>query len=137
MKRSSLLSLAALAIVVPTAVAMWALIPLEVLLKHTDVIVVARLSEVSKTTRNRVDYGSGTLTVTEILRGKAKAGDKLRLEWSNHSDIVCPRVEHEPYNGQTMIWLLQTSSNGTVRADYPGRVLNIKKRAELNKLLKK
>lgn len=148
MKRTLINCLAVLLIIVPTAIAMWAWIPLEELLKRTDVIVVARLTDVRTTTKpsrltsvlrnqERVDYGSGTLTVTEVVRGSAKIGDKLRLEWSNPSGLICPRVEHAPYKSQTMVWLLQTSSNGAVRADYPGRVLDPKSRSELDALLKK
>lgn len=123
------------------------MVPLEELLKRTDVIVVARLTEVREKTKRRIDwsalrvkgtdYGSGTLVVTEVIRGSAKLGAKLRLEWSNDSKLACPRVEHAPYKGQTMIWLLQKSTNGAVRADYPGRVLDAKNRGELDALLKK
>ena len=139
---------AVLLIIVPTAIAMWALVPLKELLEKTDVIVVARLTEVRHTTKpswftsvlrnqRRIDYGSGTLTVTEVIRGSAKMGDKLRLEWSNDSRLICPRVEHGFHKDQTMIWLLQTSTNATVRADYPGRVLDLKSRGELDALIDK
>ena len=148
MKRTLVNCLAVLLIILPTAVAMWALVPMEELLKTTDIIVVARLSEVRQTTKpswlisvfrnqTRIDYGSGTLTVAEVIRGSVKIGDKLRLQWSNDSRLACPRVEHAPYKDQTMIWLLQASTNGAVRADYPGRVVDPKRRDELDALLKK
>ncbi|MGC3960637.1 MAG: hypothetical protein QM813_22700 [Verrucomicrobiota bacterium] len=137
MKRKYLACLAALFCFVPAGLAIWAHVSLKELLKETDLIVVARLTNVSEVTTNRVDYGSGTLTVTEVIRGSAKTGDKLRLEWSNSSGIVCPRVEHRGHKDQTLIWLLQASTNKVVTADYPGRVLELKQRAELNKLLKK
>ena len=137
MKRTLNTCLAVLLVVVPTAFAEWALVPLVELLKKTDVIVVARLTAVRERTKKGVDYGSGTLSVTEVIRGGAKTGDKLRLEWSNSCELVCPRVEHGPYEGKTVIWLLQRSTNGAVRADYPGRVLDLKSRGVLDALLKK
>jgi hypothetical protein len=137
MKRTFINCLAILLFVAPAAVARVALIPLEALLKKTDVIVVARLTDVRETTKERLDHGSGVLTVTELIGGNAKVGDKLRLEWSNESEVICPRVEHASFKDQTVIWLLQTSTNGTVRADHPGRVLDPKSRGELDALLKK
>ncbi len=104
---------------------------------QSKTIVVARLTGVREMTKNRIDYGSGTLTVTEVLRGSAKTRDKLRLEWSNDSGLLCPRMELAPYEGKTKIWLLQTSANGAVRADYPGRVLDPKSRSELDASLGK
>jgi len=137
MKRAFLLSLTALLIAVADGLARWASIPLNDLLKKTDLIVVARLSGVRETTKKNFDYGSASLTVTESIRGTVKIGDKLRLEWSNPNDIICPRVEHAPYDGQTMIWLLQTSTNDAVRADHPDRVIPTSRRGEVDKLLKK
>jgi len=147
MKRALINCLAVLLIIVPTAMANWALVPLEDLLKKTDVIVVARLTEVRERTKRRIDwdkfrvtgtdYGSGTLTVTEVIRGSAKVGDKLRLEWSNDSGVACPRVEQAPHKDKMLIWLLQGSTNGAVRADYPRRVLGLGSRSELDALLKK
>lgn len=137
MKHTLINCLAVLLIVVPPATAKWALVPLDDLLKETDIIVVARLTEVRETTKKTTKYCSGTLTVTEVIRGNAKVSEELRLKWSNDRDIVCPRVEHAPYKGNPMIWLLQTSTNGAVRADYPGRVLDPKSRSELDMLLKK
>ncbi len=122
---------------VPAGFAKWASVSLKELLKETDLIVVARLTDVSEVTTNSVDYGSGTLTVTEVIRGSGKNGDKLRLEWSNATGLICPRVEHRGHKDQTLIWLLQSSTNTVVTADYPGRVLELKQRAELYKLLKK
>ena len=136
MKRTLILCLAVVLIVVPGGFARWAPVPLKELLKKTDVIVVARLTGVRETTKQGVDHGSGTLTVTEVIRGSVKKGDKLELEWSNDSDIICPRVDHATYDGKTMIWLLQTSTNGAVRADHPGRVIDPKNRVELDARLK-
>lgn len=136
MKRIYLTCLAVVFSFIPAGFAIWASIPLKEVLKKTDLIVVARLTNVSAVTRNHVDYGSGTLTVTEVIRGSAKAGDKLRLKWSNASGLVCPRVEHEGHKDQTLIWLLQSSTSKAVTANYPGRVLELKRRAELDLLLK-
>ncbi len=134
MKRA-LIRWPALLFVVPAAVAEWAMVPLEDLLKQTDVIVVARLTSVVTTTKEAIDYSSGTLVVSEVLRGSAKAGQKLNLEWSNFTGLACPRVENCHHTNRAMIWLLQNSSNASVSADYPGRVLDLERRMELEALL--
>lgn len=137
MKRVLIHCLSLLLFVVPVAVAKWARVSLEALLKETDVIVVARLTGVRESTKNGMEYGSATLTIEEVLRGSAKKGDKLRLEWANQTGLICPRVEHAPKKGKTMIWLLQTSTNSAVTANYPGRVLDLEQRSELDALLNK
>ena len=121
----------------PTAIARWANISLKDLLKETDMIVVATLTNVTETTTNRVEYSSGTLVVGEVIRGNVKTGDRLQLRWENSSDIACPRIEHASQKGKTVIWLLQSSTNNTVSANYPGRVLEMKLRPELDQLLRK
>lgn len=135
--RGTLIPCLMLTLVLPAALAEWAFIPLETLLKSTDVIVVASLTDVSEKSEKGTDYGAGTLIVAEVLRGNAKAGDKLKLEWLNGTLETCPRIEHTLHTNKTLIWLLQTSTNGTVRADYPGRVLELQRRKELQDLLKK
>ena len=100
------------------------------LLKETDAIVIARLTDVKETTKRGTDYGSGTLTVTEVIRGGIKSGGKLRLEWSNRSEVYCPRVDHKPHERKTQIWLLQPSTNGAFTANYPLRVLEVERRKE-------
>ena len=126
----------ALLLVLPAAaLAKWAAVPLEKLLMQSDVVVAARLTDVSEISTNGTDYGKGTLTITEVFRGNVKAGGKLKLEWSNATGWDCPRVEHAPHTNKTMIWLLQKSTNGAVNADHPSRVLGLESRSELEKLL--
>ena len=205
MKRAFIYWLILMAIV-PSVRAMWASVPLDELLKKSDAVVIARLTDVSEGTENgrgwillitivlaamtafalflsfrrppegstvfpwlakslawrrRIygmaclaaliavvyaeenwrrkpqydDYASGTLTVVEVLSGTAQRGAKLRLEWLNPSGIVCPRVEHKRNEGPELIWLLNTFANGTVSANYPGRVLSLEARKEIEALL--
>ena len=205
MKRAFVYWLILMAIV-PSVSAMWASIPLDELLKKSDAVVIARLTDVSESTANgrgwillitivlaataavalflsfrrppegatsfpwlaknlawrrRIygmaclaaliavvyaeenwrrkpqyeDYGSGTLTVSEVLSGTVQRGAKLKLEWSNPSGIVCPRVEHKGNEGPALIWLLNTVANGTVTANYPRRVQSLEARKEIEALL--
>jgi hypothetical protein len=67
MKRTYLTWLAVLFGSISAGFAMWADVSLKELLKDTDLIVVARLTNVSQVTTNSVDYGSGTLTVAEVI----------------------------------------------------------------------
>lgn len=104
--------------------AKWGYIPTEELVADSDLIVVGTLKDVRKYTRGEQDYGRGTIEVKEVLWGKAKPGDRLALRWSNSSRIICPRVEHKPHANKERVWLLKEGRCGTVRADYPGRVLD-------------
>src|SRR5437899_932571 len=116
-------------LVVATAFAEWAYVATKDLLKQTDLIVVARLTGVKEARKKEgkyeMDYGSGTLTVSEVVLGVATNGQKLKLEWVNAAMIACPRVEHRQHSDKTLIWLLQRTTNGAVMAGYPGRVLDL------------
>lgn len=118
-----------------TVLARLALIPRDKLLAESDAVVVAGLSDVTNTSRNGVDYGSGILTVTDVLKGAVAPGQKLTLQWANRERISV-RIDHTDRNGQTNIWLLQQSTNNTFTASYPGRVIDLQDRAEVETLLK-
>jgi uncharacterized protein YecT (DUF1311 family) len=127
MKRLLLLLLA----VCTPVFGMWALVPLSDLVRESDTIVIGTLAEVKEWTKDRVDYGSGTLVVREVLKGTPKT-NPLRLVWQNPSDLVCPRMEHSDSGGNALVWLLQTNaSDGSVAADYPGKVLDLSERAKV------
>lgn len=119
------------------AFAILALISTEELLAKTDLVVVATLSKVGETTKKDTVSGTGVLTVTEVLEGKATAGQNLTLSWAYNKHIICPRIDHSSQNGKTNIWLLQKTTNNTFTANYPGRVMELKQRAELEKAMKK
>lgn len=132
----TLMTLAAIFCCAVGARADWATISTEELLKHTDFVVVARLTKIHEFTQGEYDYGSGILTVSEVLRGEVKAGQRLMLEWRNVSMIACPRVENGPHVGKPRLWLLHRSRSGGVMASYPGRVIRLEERAGLEALLK-
>ena len=98
-------------------------------------LIAVGYADNNRRSRPQYDYGSGTLTVSEVLSGTAQRGAKLRLEWLNSSGIVCPRVEHGGHEGQTLIWLLTTTTNGTVEAYYSGQVQGLQARKEIEALL--
>ena len=114
----------------------WALISTEKLLEQSDLVVVARMSDLRQTTTNNVDYGSATLTVSEVLKGKETIGQKLTLKWQNEQRIS-RRIDHSDQNGKTKIWLLQKSTNTTFTANYPGRVLDVDQKDEVKRWLAK
>jgi hypothetical protein len=127
--------LIALLLIAPTTIANERFISLKELVKSSDVIVEARLSQVKEYTRKSIDYGSGSLVVTKVIRGKAKVGSKLRLEWRNHHMLVCPRVEHGSRAGYTLTWLLRKDKNGAFQTIGSSSVLE-KGSKELQKVLK-
>jgi len=119
------------------AQAMWIDFAPEELLKETDYVVIASLSDVKKWTRHNTDFGRGTLNVTEVLSKNALPKSPLILTWANPSNIICPRTEHGDTKGQAYIWLLQTGRDGTVTANHPGQTLSLKEKKKIQKLIKK
>lgn len=113
----------------PKVSAMWNSIPLDDVVRDSDVIVVGTLSDVGESSWAGWDFGNGTITVNDVLWGDAHVGDRLRLRWDNPSDLACPRVEHAPIAGVRCIWLLTRSRDGSVRADHPCRSISTESRA--------
>lgn len=117
-----------------SARAMWALVPLDVLVQGSDLIVVGTLRDVAEHTADGVDYGQGRVVVREVIWGGVSPGDSLTLRWQNASSVGCPRVEHRHSQGEEGIWLF-TRDGGAVRADYPGRFVGLDRRGEVEAAL--
>jgi hypothetical protein len=115
----------------------WAHISTEELLKKTDLVVVARLTDVREFTRGDTDYGIGILVVSDIMRGDSKIDRRIKLEWSNPSQLACPRVEHRHNVGKSLIWLLEKSRSGGVSANHPWRVISLEEKPRVSALLRK
>ena len=78
-----------------TVWAEWGLLPLKDTVKESDLVVIGTLTGIKEYTENKMDYGSGTITVEEVLYGKLPAKEKkITLIWQNRSGLACPRVEH-------------------------------------------
>lgn len=114
--------------------AMWAPVLLAELVQESDLIVVGTLRDVAEHTADGVDYGQGRIVVREVVWGGVSPGDSLTLKWDNASDIVCPRVEHRHSQGEEGVWLL-TRDGEAVRADYPGRFVNLSERGKVEAAL--
>ncbi|MBD3367155.1 MAG: hypothetical protein GF405_03130 [Candidatus Eisenbacteria bacterium] len=94
-------------------------VPLEDLVRDSDLVVAGTLRSVSASTRSGVDVASGIIDVADVLWGDAAPGDTLRLVWKNQSGLAHPRVEYAHFTGREVVWLLTTRSDGTIRADHP------------------
>ena len=112
------------------------IIPLPQAVKDSDLIIVGTLRHVSEEPRGGTDYGAGELTVDEVLRGNAEAGQQLDLAWKNNSGVICPRINHQDDQGKQRIWLLKLRPDGKVAADNPGRYVAVEKRADVLSLLR-
>lgn len=112
------------------------IISLEMAVKTSDIIVIGTLKNVSEETKDAVDYGSGEITVDEVLFGNAKENDKLILVWQNQSNIDCPRVEHRDHQNKQAIWLLTQKANGEVAADNLGRFVPVQKKKSVLQLIR-
>jgi hypothetical protein len=113
----------------------WTTISLESAVKKSDIIVIGTLRNVSEETHDGIDYGTGEITVDEVLRGKARPGEKLVLKWQNESNVMCPRVEHEDDSNKQLIWLLTITRDQNVAADNPGRVAVLEKKQRVIELI--
>ena len=132
-----LLILAVVASCSASALARWAWIPLEDLVHDSDVIVIGTLHGVSQYTQNGKDYAQGTIVIDEVIWGAANAGELLTLKWQNESGLVCPRVEHRHNQNNQGIWLLTVDSGGVVRANHPGRFVELRERSKVVQCLAK
>lgn len=117
--------------------ARWAYVPLVDLVQESDIIVVGALGDVREYSDRGTDYGNGTIQVEEVIWGNVKEGQNLALLWTNGTGVVCPRVEHKNKENQKGIWLLTLDENGNVRADYPGRFVDLEERDNVASALMK
>src|SRR5262245_52664944 len=117
------------------SLAKWAFIPLKDLVCDSDLIVIGTLSSVNEYSKEGIDYGQGMITVEETIWGAVNPGEALTLKWDNVSDVVCPRVEHRLHEDKKGIWLLKLSPDGSVRADYPVRFVELDRQEKVTKIL--
>ena len=99
----------------------WAFVPLEEIVEKSDLIVVGRLSNVVTYTLGEHDYGRGLITIDRTLWGQPPEEGKVALQWTNRSQLICPRVEHAGGVGGHFVWLLNVDEMGYVHAGYPTR----------------
>ena len=127
------------------AFAKWGFVPLDELVRDSDLIVIGTLQSISEYSKEDTDYGEGMISIEKVLSGNVKtingfplkAGDGVQLKWHNLSMIACPRVEHKWSENKKEIWLLTVENDKTVRADYPGRSMSLDNLAEVKKNLQK
>ena len=114
--------------------ARWASVPLDQLVMESDLVLVGTLGEVGEYTRGGRDYGRGVILVNEVLWGNVRRGERLALRWENYHGIG-ERLNHRQEANRRLVWLLTRGEGGTVRADYPWRVLPLSHRAAVAGLL--
>ena len=93
-----------------------AYVPLDELVKYSELIVVGRLSNVTTYTLDEIDYGRGVIAIQRTLWGNPPEEGAVALQWRNHSRLICPRVEHSGNAGGTFIWLLNIDADGYAHA---------------------
>ena len=103
----------------------WDVMSITSIVQQSDIIVEGRLQNVSLFTKDRIDFGRGTISVDRVYWGDTDSGQELTLAWQNSSDIVCPRVENEVNQGVSGIWLLTQNQDGTVSAEVAGNPVTI------------
>lgn len=100
-------------------------IPLDELVKDSDLIVIGTLQSVSEFSYGGENKGEGMILVEQIILGNIKthknlplkSGDKLKLVWNEN--FSCVYGIHKRTENQKGIWFLRVETNGTVIAGHP------------------
>src|SRR5262245_41931478 len=85
------------------------------LVEVSDAAVVATLSEVRLYGDIGRDSGTGKLHIGHVFYGPHVPGDVLQLRWRNKA--ICPRVDHQAFQGRPSIWFLRVIQGTTVEAN--------------------
>jgi hypothetical protein len=120
--------------------AKWAIIPLDELVRDSDLIVIGTLYSAAE---NDSGIGEGRILVDEIIGGRAKtlsdvplkSGDSLIIRWAD--DWACAAGMHMRRRGEKGLWLVRVEADNTVSAAYPGRFISLDERTEVTRLLRK
>ena len=104
-------------------------------LTQTDVVVVGNLVNVKEWTTDNIDYGMGTIEVTETLLGNIPITKKITLKWSNRR-YQSERVEYKATNGVKFVWLLWRAQDGTFRAPSSSMKVNHDQRGDVVRNIK-
>lgn len=99
------------------------------LLAQTDVVVVGRLTKVEKWAVDQIDYGEGTIQVTEVLFGVTYTKN-LTLRWENQQ-YTSGRLDFEDTGGTQYVWLLWRARDGTFRVRHSHQKAPLKERSEI------
>ena len=100
------------------------------LLEQTDVVVVGKLSNVETWTVDDIDYGEGTILVSEALHGVAPQTKKVTLRWSNNR-FTSSTIEFKDTGKTEFVWMLWRARDGTYRAHHTARQAPLAKKAEI------
>ena len=122
-------------------------IPLDQLVKESDLIVSGTLYSVSNYTNNNIDYSEGIIGVKEFISGNVKTtadsslkmGDRIKLTWQNPSTKIYGRIELGGSKNNEVIWILKVKSDGTVTADnfFSMRAASTRQLREIREILQK
>ncbi len=100
------------------------------LLAQTDVVVIGRLTNVKEWSVDKVDYGEGTIEVTETLMGALSDSKKLTLRWSN-PQYTSGRLGFKETGKAEFVWLLWRAQDGTFRVRHSGQKLPLDQKMEI------
>jgi hypothetical protein len=122
-------------------------IPLDQLVKESDLIVRGTLRSVSHYTNDNTDYSEGVIVIEEVVSGSVKttedsplkSGDRIKLTWQNPSTKIHGRIELGGSEDNEVIWILRAKSDGNVTADnlFSIRAATTNQLGEIRKILRK
>ena len=93
--------------------------PADERVSHAHVIVVGTLRNVVSEVRDGFDYDIGVIEVATVLAGDVKPGDRLKIQWTNATEITCPRTGHPRAQEKLALWLLDSPEDGVYRGGFP------------------
>ncbi len=122
-------------------------VPLERLVKESDLIVMGTLRSVSRYTNDNTDYSEGIIVIEEVVSGNVettedsplKSGDRIKLTWQNPSAKIHERIELGSDENNEVIKILRVKSDGTVTAEnlFSMRAATTNQLGEIRKILRK
>ena len=118
---------------------MWAMIPLDEVVRESDLIIVGTLYSA---TEDSEGLGSGHIRVEAIIGGKAVSlddlplaiGDSLKIKWADN--WACAAGMHIGRQDRIGVWLLDVEEDGSVSAAHPGKFESIEQLGEIIRLLR-
>ena len=116
-------------------------LPLDKLVKDSDLIVVGTLQSVSEHRFDSENKGEGQIIIEQVIIANAKtgegspikSGDKLKLIWNE--DFACVYGIHKRTESQKGVWFLKVGDDGSVISGHPQRFKSTDELTEIRNAL--
>jgi hypothetical protein len=116
-----------------TCFAKWKDIPLETVVRDSDLVVIATLTDVHKLVTGNKVYCQGDLQIAEVLKGIQT--NSVVIKWIYSIPPKSISVDHSNIEGKSILWLLKLEEDKSFSAHYHKRVQNIEKTIQIKEII--